>query len=214
MIKFSELRAGEGGDVSADFSSAGEPSGPSASPGVRASDADRDRVADVLCAAARDGRLTAEEFDERLEAALSSRTLDELTVLTADLTGGPARSGAATAQAQDVIRISKHGGKVRRTGRWVVPRRLELRSSNCDVGLDLTSAVITHDSLRIDMNVRGGSLILLVRPGTVVDADSLTVQHTRVTLGPGAEPSAPGVLRVQLTGRMCDGQIEAREHSL
>src|SRR5262249_48971954 len=125
---------------------------------------------DVLCAAAGDGRLTADEFDERLEAALSSRTLGELAVLTADLAGG---SGAATAQAEDVMRIDKHGGSVRRYGRWVVPRRLELRSSWCDVTLDFTDAVITHDMLRIDMNVRGGSLILLARPGTVVDARSL-----------------------------------------
>ena len=196
--------------MSADFSSAREPSGPGVSPGVRASDADRDRVADVLCAAAGDGRLTADEFDERLEAALSSRTLDELAVLTADLTGGPGRSSAATAQAEDVMRINKHGGSVRRTGRWVVPRRLELRSSWCDVGLDLTNAVITHDSLRIDMNVQGGSLILLIRPGTVVDADSLTVRYTYVTVGPSAEPGAPVVLRVQLAGRMCYGQIDTR----
>ena len=197
--------------MSADVSSAGEPSGPGASPGVRASDADRDRAADVLCAAARDGRLTAEEFDERLEAVLSSRTLGELVVLTADLTGGPDRSGVATTQAEDVMRINKHGGSVRRTGRWVVPRRLELRSSYCDVGLDLTNAVITHDTVRIDLDVRGGSLILLVRPGTVVDAESLAVRHTRVMLGPSAQPGAPVVLRVQLAGRMCYGQIEARE---
>jgi Domain of unknown function (DUF1707) len=169
---------------------------------------------DVLCAAAGDGRLTADEFDERVEAALSSRTLDELAVLTADLTGGPGRSEVATAQAKDVIRISKHGGSVRRTGRWVVPRRLELRSWWCEVALDFTNAVITHDTVRIDMNVRGGSLILLVRPDTVVDADSLTVQHTYVTLGPSAEPGAPVVLRVQLAGRMCYGQIEARWRSL
>jgi Domain of unknown function (DUF1707) len=183
--------------VSADFSSAGEPPGPGASPGARASDADRDRVVDVLCAAAGDGRLTAGEFGERLEAALSSRTLGELAVLTADLAGG---SGAATAQAKDVMRIDKHGGSVRRTGRWVVPRRLELRSSWCDVTLDFTNAVITHDTLRIDMNVRGGSLILLARPGTVVDASSLTVQHTYVTVGPSAWPGVPAILRVQLAG--------------
>ena len=200
--------------MSADFSPAGEPSGPGGSPGVRASDADRDRVADVLCAAAGDGRLTADEFDERLEAALSSRTLGELAVLTADLTGGPGRSDVATVQAKDVIRIKKHGGSVRRNGRWVVPRRLELRSSRCDVGLDLINAVITHDSLRIDMDMRGGSLILLVRPGTVVDVDSLTVQHTSVTLDPSAESGAPVVFRVQLAGRMCDGQIETRCRSL
>jgi hypothetical protein len=198
----------------ADFPPAGEPSGPGASPGVRASDADRDRVVDVLRAAAGDGRLTTDEFDERLEAALSCRTLDDLAGLTADLTGGPDRSGAATAQAKDVIRISKHGGSVRRTGRWVVPRRLELQSSWCEVTLDFTNAVITRDTVCIDMDVRGGSLILLARPGTVVDADSLTVRHTHVTLGPGAEPGAPAVLRVQLAGRMCDGQIEARWRAL
>ena len=145
---------------------------------------------------------------------MSSRTLDELAVLTADLTGGPGRSDVATAQAEDVLRISKHGGKFRRTGRWVVPRRLELRSSYCDVGLDLTNAVITRDTVRIDMNVRGGSLILLVGPGTVVDADSLTVRHTRVAVGPSAKPDAPVVLRVQLAGLMCYGQIEARWSSL
>ena len=200
--------------MSADFSSAGEPPGPGASPGVRASDADRDRVADVLCAAARDGRLTADEFDERLEAALSSRTLGELAVLTADLTGGPGRSGVATAQAEDVMRISKHGGKFRRTGRWVVPRRLELRSSSCDVALDFTNAVIRRDTVLIDMDVRGGSLILLVGPGTVVEADSLTARHTHVAVGPSAGPGAPVVLRVQLAGRMCYGQIEARWRSL
>jgi hypothetical protein len=72
---------------------------------------------EVLCAAAGDGRLTAGEFDERLEAALSSRTLDDLAVLTADLTGGPGRSAAATVQAEDVIRIDKRGGSVRRCGR-------------------------------------------------------------------------------------------------
>jgi hypothetical protein len=181
---------------------------------VRASDADRDRVADVLCAAARDGRLTADEFDARLEAALSSRTLNELAVLTADLTGGPGRSGAATAQAEDVMRISKHGGKVRRTGRWVVPPRLELRSSWCEVALDFTNAVITRDTVRIDMDVRGGSVILLVGPGTVVDADSLTVRHTHVAVGPSAEPGTPVVLRVHLAGRMCYGQIEAKWWSL
>jgi hypothetical protein len=57
------------------------PSGPR----IRASDADRDRVTALLqehCAA---GRLTEDEFSERMEAALSARTLDELDDLLADL---------------------------------------------------------------------------------------------------------------------------------
>jgi hypothetical protein len=91
-----EPRAGRGGEVPADSSPAGLPSGPGAPPGVRASDADRDRVVDVLRAAAGDGRLTADEFNERMEAALSSRTLGELAVLTADLAGGPGGAGNLT----------------------------------------------------------------------------------------------------------------------
>jgi hypothetical protein len=190
------------------------PADPPSSPALRASDADRDRVIEVLRAAVAEGQLDRAEFDERLEAALSSRTLDELAVLTADLAGGPGRSGSPTVQAEDVIRIDKRGGSVRRCGRWVVPGRLELRSSWCDVMLDFTDAMITRDTLRIDMDVRGGSLILLVRPGTVVDAGSLTVRDTEVMLGPSAEPDAQAILHVQLAGRMCYGQIEARWRGL
>jgi hypothetical protein len=102
---------------------------------MRASDADRERAVDVLRSAAGDGRLTAEELDERLEAALSARTLGELAVVISDL---PAQPGTAAPRAKDVVRIDQRGGSVQRTGRWVVPRRLELRTSWCDVTLDFT----------------------------------------------------------------------------
>ena len=164
---------------------------------------------EVLRVAAVDGRLTPDELEERLEAALSSRTLGELAALTADLVPAPGMLGTATAQAEDVIRIDQRGGSVRRTGRWVIPQRLELRSSWCDVWLDFTDALITHDTLRIDLNMRGGSLIL-AGPGLVVDADSLTVRYADVRIRPGAEPGAPVVLRVQLVGRMRYGWIEQR----
>ena len=196
--------------MSADFWPTGEPSGPGSSPDMRASDADRDRVMEVLRAAAVDGRLTPDELDERLEAALASRTLGELATLTADLMAGPSMPGAAMAQAEDVIRIDQRGGSVRRTGRWVVPRRLELRSSWCDVWLDFTDALITHDTLRIDLNMRGGSLVLLAGPGLAVDADSLRVRYADVKIRPAAEPDAPVVLRVQLVGRMRYGWVEQR----
>ena len=51
----------------------------------RASDADRDRVASLLQEHHAAGRLTAEEFAERMEAALRARTLGELDELLADL---------------------------------------------------------------------------------------------------------------------------------
>jgi len=52
---------------------------------IRASDADRDVVVDVLREAFTEGRLTSDEFDERMSAAYASRTWGELRELTVDL---------------------------------------------------------------------------------------------------------------------------------
>ena len=54
-------------------------------PRIRASDADRDRVAALLREHHAAGRLTAEEFGERMDRALEARTLGELDELLADL---------------------------------------------------------------------------------------------------------------------------------
>jgi Domain of unknown function (DUF1707) len=199
--------------VSAAFWPNGEPSGPGSWSEMRASDADRDRVMEVLRVAAVEGRLTPDELDERLGAALSSRTLGELAALTADLVAVPSvpsMPGVARAQAEDMIRIDQRGGSVRRTGRWVVPRRLELRSSWCDVWLDFTDAVIPYDTLQLDLNMRGGSLVLVAGPGLVVEADALMVRYADIRIRPAAEPGAPIVLRVQLIGRMRYGWIEQK----
>ena len=50
-------------------------------PELRASHDDRDRAVEILRVAAGDGRLTAAELDERVEAALTARTSAELAAL-------------------------------------------------------------------------------------------------------------------------------------
>jgi len=62
-----------------------------ASPGrpARASDADRERVIDMLKAAFVQGRLTRDELDVRVGQALASRSHAGLAALTADLPAGP-----------------------------------------------------------------------------------------------------------------------------
>jgi Domain of unknown function (DUF1707) len=52
---------------------------------IRASDADRDRAAAALREHLAAGRLTTEEFDERLDKAYVAKTLGELDDLMADL---------------------------------------------------------------------------------------------------------------------------------
>ncbi|MEV0244650.1 DUF1707 domain-containing protein [Streptomyces sp. NPDC050674] len=175
------------------------------SPEVRASHADRDRTVEVLRVAAGDGRLTLEELDERLEAALSARTVGELAVLTADL---PVPAGQAVTQAEDVVRIRQEGASTRRGDGWVVPRRLEIRSAWGEVTLDLTDAVIVHDTLDIDLDLRAGALKLLTRPGVVVDTGGLDLHYSGIKARRPAD--APVLLRIRITGEVHYGQIVVR----
>jgi hypothetical protein len=54
-------------------------------PPVRASDGDRQRVADLLQQHTTEGRLTIEEYEQRVDAAYAARTIVELRPLLADL---------------------------------------------------------------------------------------------------------------------------------
>jgi len=58
------------------------PTGPGT---MRASDADRDRVAEFLNVAYSEGRLSRDEYDDRLAQALSARTFADLDLIVADL---------------------------------------------------------------------------------------------------------------------------------
>ena len=173
--------------------------------GLLASHADRDRVVEVLRTAAGDGRLTADELDQRLEVALSARTLAELEPLLADLTA------AAVAEVPDLARIECGSGTARRDSSWVVPRRLDIDIGSGSVRLDFRQAVIAVPELRINAQIAGGSLRLITRPGIVVDADDVTVRSgsVKVVAPPGA-PDAPVELRVKVAGRVGSGSLSAR----
>lgn len=196
--------------MSGEISPAGKSCGCGSPPELRASHADRDRVVEVLRVAAGDGRLTAAELDERLEAALSARTVHELTVLTADLPPLSAFAGTAVAEVKDVLRIDQKYSAVKRVGRWVVPRRLELATEFCEVTLDFTQAVITRDTLRIDMDMIGKTMTLITKPGIVVDADALNLAFSKVKIRQAPHPDTPITLRVELVGKKSYGRVVVR----
>ena len=92
-------------------------------PRIRASDADRDRVASLLREHHAAGRLTAEEFHERMDSALEAKTLGELDELMTDLPAidlyqlpdaslrrGPTRPGQSLLPADQ----NRHGGPASR----------------------------------------------------------------------------------------------------
>ena len=192
-----------------ELSPAGDGPGAGARPELRASHQDRDRVVEILRVAAGDGRLTAAELDERLEAALSARTNSELAVLTADLPTVARQPGGVAAQAKDVVRIDCQGATTRRVGGWVVPRRMEIRAVGGTVKLDFTEAVITEPTLQIKTAVRGGSLVLVTKPGIEVDADDVAVHGGSVKVRPDTSPKRPVILRVEVSGEARGGSVVA-----
>jgi hypothetical protein len=198
-------RSGEGGQGNLPADVAGEE--------LRASHADRDQVVELLRVAAGDGRLSAEELDDRLERALTARTYAELAALTGDLPAAPgaavAPPGAVSATPKDLVRIHVHGSSARRDGGWVVPKELDVKVRGGGVTLDFTEAVITQPLLRITAEVRGGGLTLITRPGIVVEAGDISVHGAGVTLPKPPGPDAPVELRVEIAGSVSGGGITA-----
>jgi hypothetical protein len=180
---------------------------------LRASHQDRDRVVEVLRVAAGDGRLTAEELDQRLEAALTARTYAELAELTTDLpaAGAPAPpAGLAVPEPKDVGRIECGSGSTKRDGRWVVPRRMEVRVTSGAVKLDFTEAVIAQPSLQIDAEVRSGRLMLVTKPGIAVDADEVEIRSGQVKVMQPWGHDVPVSLRIVVNGKVGSGALVAR----
>ena len=178
---------------------------------LRASHQDRDRVAELLRTAAGDGRLTAEELDERLEKALTARTYGELAGLSRDLPAAPGfPPGRAAAEPKSLIRIDRRSGSAKRDGPWLVPQRIEVRVTSGHIKLDFTEAVITQSSLQIDADVRSGSLKLVTKPGIVVDTDDVAVRSGSVKVRAPWGPEVPVILHVQVSGTVGSGHITAR----
>jgi len=181
---------------------------------LRASHSDRDQVVELLRVAAGDGRLSPEELDDRLERALTARTYAELAALTTDLPATPGAvvppgAGAVGVTPKDLVRIHVHGSGVRRDGRWVVPKELDVKVKGGAVTLDFTEAVITQPLLRITAEVNGGELRLITTPGIAVDAGDLSVHGGSVTLPETPGPGVPVYLRVEIAGSVRGAAITA-----
>ena len=71
---------------------------------LRAADADRDRVAGILSTAYVEGRLSRDEYDARLEGALSARTYGALERVIADLPAAQPAAARATVVAPEIGR--------------------------------------------------------------------------------------------------------------
>jgi Domain of unknown function (DUF1707) len=133
---------------------------PSRTPDIRASDADRERTANLLRHSGANGQLTVEELDERVEAAYAARTRGELERLVEDL--GDVRKRAADVPVRPgeggthwVVSIM---GGSDRTGRWRVGRTCTVVNVMGGSDLDLNDAEFAADVVEMRVfSLMGGS---------------------------------------------------------
>ena len=128
---------------------------------MRISDADRDRAASVLSAALAEGRLTADEHADRLDAIYASRTHAEIVPLVNDLPGATATLRAPgselTRDSADLkprrtgrpARMVAVFSNVSRRGLWRVPAAIAAVSLFGHTELDLRDAVLPGKEVRI-----------------------------------------------------------------
>jgi DUF1707 SHOCT-like domain len=161
--------------------------------GIRASDAERDAIVEQLSRAAGDGRLTLEEFSQRMERATEAKARAELDRLVADLPVEPAGAVAAPASAPATWHVSPVGG-LRVSGRWRMARHVIVASIVGGTWLDLSEAQLAAPEVTLTTVSLVGGTQIVVPPGIRVEASGFRlVGGTRVEGGPEPGPGGPTV---------------------
>ena len=156
-------------------------------PAVRASDAEREQTVEHLRGHAVNGRLTLEEFAQRVEAAYGARTRAELEALTSDVPAEPPALERRTHRRPKRF-TGVVFGSVERKGRWRVPRFASLVAVFGDADIDLRTAEIEHGVVTITSLLLFANADFFVPTGVDVDFGGLTVFGHRREHGDDVAP--------------------------
>lgn len=115
-------------------------------PALRASDADREHAVVLLREHAAQGRLTLEEFTERMSAAYLARTNDELAELARDLPVAHAPVASRRRPTRFVLALL---GSTERDGRLRMRRRVGCLVGLGNIDLDLRQATFDGDVITV-----------------------------------------------------------------
>lgn len=180
-------------------------------PGLRASDADRERAVEHLRAHAGEGRLTVEELSERLGGVYEARTAGELERLTADLPDAvpPQRAPAARERSPWVVAVMSGAS---RKGRFRVGPRTQAVAVMGAVDIDLRQAQYAQAESIITATAIMGSVEVTVPPGVEVEVTGFALMGANDSpreSGP-IPPGAP-VVRVRAFSLMGAVDVKRRE---
>jgi hypothetical protein len=199
-----------------------EPSnvGPVAGGNLRASDADRDQVANLLSTAYAEGRLTRKEHEERIEQLMAAKTFDDLIPITRDLvvigTPNPVATPQptnrftidTTAQNPDTDKMIAIFGGVTRSGRWRVRKRTHALTLFGGMDLDLRDAIFEAPVVEISGFWCFGGLDIKVPEGIEVRDQTAGIFGGTDVCDVG-EP-APGAPTLVIKGATLFGGVSVR----
>ncbi len=176
-----------------------------AEPGsTRAGDAERAQAAQLLTDAAAQGRLSIDEYEQRLAKAYAATTHGELARLSADLPDFATTSNCGPRKpAPSTLLLAILSGFERR-GRWNVPKRLTSFALFGGGVIDLRYADFTSPDVEIhSISIFGGQTILLP-PEVNVAIRGHGVMGSFDHVG---EQGTPGAPRVTIRGFSLWGSV-------
>jgi hypothetical protein len=197
---------------------------------MRASHADRERVAEVLREAAGDGRIDVGELEERLEQTYAAKTYAELQPILRDLptTGvalpapSPPRDDrlepwkpaapavqrvGGTASGQTAVAIF---GGAERKGVWVVPSKFVAVAVFGGVDLDLRQARFETSTVEIQEVAVFGGIDVIVPPDVEVRVEGVGIMGGFGRPSGDDEPLPPGAPVVKVTGLALFGGVDVK----
>jgi len=167
---------------------------------MRASDADRERVAEALREAAAEGRLDLEELDQRLDQVFAAKTYAELAPITADIPSPGTTPRAPETRRAESFGVKGHEyapgnvalgimGAFVRKGEWDVPPELSAVAIMGGGEIDLREARFTDGAVTIHAVAIMGGIQITVPENADVHVNGIGIMggfdHTAAGGGPG-----------------------------
>jgi hypothetical protein len=171
---------------------------------LRASDADRQAAVERLERALAEGRITAEEFQQRTEAAYAATTTAALRPLLADLPDQPAPAEIVGRRAPaNVVNVL---GDVRLSASEL-PRRVGTVLGN--IRIDLRDLRSSDERVELDLWTVLGDIDVILPEGVDGELEGFAVLgNRRVELAP--VPRTPGTPRVVVRAHVVLGDLRLR----
>jgi hypothetical protein len=159
-------------------------------PALRASDADRERTIALLREHAVEGRLTLEEFTDRMSSAYLAQTNDELEALARDL---PSAGAPLVSRRRPTRLLFSILGSTEREGRVRVRRRVGCLTTFGNIDLDLRRATLEGDVITIVALGVFGTIDVYVPEGVEVDLHGFALGGHKRARGndPPPRPGTP-----------------------